>query len=118
MILGFIRDAQLELIDDFGAKKQLIQSLRERVDSLKDGSFELASGACEVLFIVGQTYLLSGARRLTWDELTQILEKLRNTVRAYLEELEQQKLIERTSSRPLRVWVSESGKALLFPEHA
>ena len=44
-----------------------------------------------------------------------MLEKSRNPVRAYLEELEQQKLIERTSSRPLRVRLSEAGKALLFP---
>lgn len=118
VILGFIYAAQRELLHDFGQKKQLIQSLRERVDGLKEGSSELGSDVCEVLFIVGQTYLLSGARGLTWDELTQMLEKSRNTVRAYLEELEQQKLIERTSSRPLRVRLSEVGKALLFPEHA
>ena len=71
-----------------------------------------------MLFIVGQTYLLSGGRGLSWDELTQMLEKSRNTVRAYLVELEQQKLVERTSSRPLRIRLSEAGKTLLFPEHA
>lgn len=118
VILGFIYDAQCELLDDFRQKRELIESLRERVDGLKDGSFELASGACDVLFIVGQTYLLSGGRGLSWDELTQMLEKSRNTVRAYLVELEQQKLVERTSSRPLRIRLSEAGKTLLFPEYA
>lgn len=118
VMLGFIRDAQLELIDDFGAKKQLMQLLYERVDRLKSGESELSSGALDVLFILGQTHLFSGGRGLSWDELTQTLEKSRNTVRAYLVELEQQKLIERTSSRPLRVRLSESGQALLFPEQA
>ncbi|MGH1978553.1 Fic family protein [Rothia sp. L_38] len=118
VILGFIRDAQLELIDDFEAKKQMMQLLHERVDGLKSGESELSAGALDALFILGQAHLFSGGRGIEWSDLAQILGKSRNTVRAYLVEVEQERLVERTSSRPLRVRLSEAGKALLFPGHA
>ncbi|MBF0808051.1 Fic family protein [Rothia nasimurium] len=118
VMLGFIRDAQLELIDDFEAKKQMMQLLYERVDRLKSGESELSAGALDVLFILGQVHLFSGGRGIEWGDLAQILGKSRNTVRAYLVDVEQERLVERTSSRPLRVRLSEAGKTLLFPGYA
>lgn len=113
VMLGFIRDAQVELISDFYAKKQLMDSLSQRVRTLPDERTELSSGAVESLFVLGQVHLFGGGVGLDWDSLTQVLGKSRNTVRAYIEELEKYRLIDRVSSRPLRFRLSQAGLALL-----
>ncbi|MGV3017689.1 Fic family protein [Rothia sp. 88186D007BW] len=118
VMLGFIRDAQLELISDFYAKKQLMNSLSARLNTLPQEREELSHGALESLFVLGQVHLFGGGSGLDWDTLTKVTEKSRNTVRSYIEELEQEKLIERVSSRPLRVRLSAHGKSLLFSEQA
>lgn len=116
VMLEFIRDAQLELISDFYAKKQLMSSLSNRVKTLHEKKKELSSGAIDALFVLGQIHLFGSGAGLEWETLRQLMEKSRNTVRAYIEELEKQELIGRTSSRPLRVRLSPAGQDLLFPD--
>lgn len=118
VMLGFIRDAQLELISDFYAKKQLMSSLSDRVNALPGEREELSRGAVDSLFVLGQVHLFGGGAGLDWDTLRQVMDRSRNTVRTYIEELEKQQLIERTSSRPLRFRLSRAGLEMLFPEHA
>ncbi len=116
VMLGFIRDAQLELISDFYAKKQLMNGLSNRIKTLHEKKKELSSGAIDALYVLGQVHLFGGGAGLEWETLRQLMEKSRNTVRAYIEELEKQELIGRTSSRPLRVRLSPAGRELLLLE--
>ncbi|ORC25014.1 hypothetical protein A7979_08880 [Rothia nasimurium] len=118
VMLDFIRDAQLELISDFYAKKQLMSSLSDRVNALPKEREELSRGAVDSLFVLGQVHLFGGGAGLDWVTLSQVMDRSRNTVRAYIEELEKQQLIERTSSRPLRFRLSRAGLEILFPKHA
>lgn len=113
VMMGFVRDAQMELINDFNAKKKLMSGLSERVDALPQERRELSGGAVGSLFILGQVYLFGGGRGLDWDTLTKVSGKSRNTVRSYIEELEKHDLIDRVSSRPLRFRLSRSGLTLL-----
>lgn len=116
VMLEFIRDAQLELISDFYAKKQLMSSLSNRIKTLHEKKKELSSGAIDALYVLGQVHLFGGGAGLEWEALRQVMEKSRNTVRAYIEELEKQEIIGRTSSRPLRVRLSSAGRELLLLE--
>lgn len=112
-MMSFVRDAQMELINDFYAKKKLMSSLSERVDALPQERRELSGGAVGSLFVLGQVYLFGGDMGLDWDTLTRVSGKSRNTVRSYIEELEKHELIDRVSSRPLRFRLSQAGVALL-----
>lgn len=112
-MMGFVRDAQMELINDFYAKKKLMSSLSARVLALHQERKDLSRGAVEALFVLGQVYLFGGDMGLDWDTLTRVSGKSRNTVRSYIEELEKHELIDRVSSRPLRFRLSQAGVALL-----
>lgn len=103
---------------DLGVVRLGFRHSRVRGRLPQAGESELSAGAIDALFILGQAHLFSGGRGIEWSDLAQILGKSRNTVRAYLVDVEQERLVERTSSRPLRVRLSEAGKALLFPGHA
>lgn len=50
-----------------------------------------------------------------WDRLAHAVGKSKTTVRHYLAVLEEQGLLLRLSSRPLRVKLSQAGNKLLFP---
>lgn len=114
-MLGFIRDAQQRLIDDFVDKKYLMEGLKFHVHHLSQ-SAELPQDTVSTLFILGQVHLFGGERGLDWDTLSEVIGKSRSTTRKYITELEERGLAQRVSSRPLRIRLSEKGLALLFPE--
>ncbi len=86
--------------------------LREREQELRR---ELSPHLVRALFVLSEAELFGDDSGVRWDHLTEALGKSRNTVRTYVAELEKRELIERVSSRPLKVRLTDSGKRLLFP---
>lgn len=116
VMLELLRDAQLHLIQDFNAKKELMEVLSQRVNTLMDEAEDLSKGAIDSLFVFGQAFLFGGSVGLEWDTLAGVLAKSKNTARKYIDELESAGLLQRASSRPLRLTLSKDGVAFLSLE--
>lgn len=117
-MLELVRDAQLYLVKDFSAKKELMKNLALQVEALQVSSTSLSKKAIDSLFIFGQVYLFGTAMGLEWTTLAEVLGRSRNTVRTSIDELETAGLLIRTSSRPLRLRLSDAGREMLFPQTA
>lgn len=115
VMLGFVRDAQQQLIKDFAQKKQQLDFLVERLEEL-GGQGQLADSLAGTLFVLGQVALFNPGFGISWDELAEAVGKSKRKTREYLAGLEEEGLVERISSKPLRVRLSQAGQALLFPD--
>ncbi len=115
VMLGFIRDAQQQLIKDFAQKKQRLDLLVGQLEEL-GGQGQLADSLVGTLFVLGQVALFSPGFGISWDELAEAVGKSKRKTREYLAALEEEELVERISSKPLRVRLSQAGRELLLLE--
>lgn len=115
VMLGFIRDAQQQLIKDFTQKKQQLDFLVERLEEL-GGQGQLADSLAGTLFVLGQVALFNPGFGISWDELAEAVGKSKRKTREDLAALEEDGLVERISSKPLRVRLSQAGRELLLLE--
>lgn len=114
--LQLVCSAQEDLIEDFEAKKLQMTSLRERLDVLGDGEFTGQDELLEMFFAFGQIELFGRESSISWDELAYALGFSKNKTREYIATAERGDYLERVSSRPLKLRLSQAGRELLFPE--
>lgn len=112
-MLGFIRDSQWELIEDITAKKERLEALAAQVLAIGEGDSELSAEGVNILFLLGQVYLFGSGGALDLDTLAEVSGRSKSTIRRYVSEVETAGLVERVSSRPLRLRLSRAGLTLL-----
>ncbi|PLS26236.1 Fic family protein [Bifidobacterium parmae] len=113
-ILGFVRKAQDELIDE----------LEVRVDRLDKGGavcerlereWNLSSKASSILYGVIQEELFDSSKSMSLDDAASQIGLSRQSARKYVGELLETGLVTRSGKRPLRIRVSESVRSVLSP---
>ena len=106
-ILGFIERAQASLIEELGVKVNQLDKAGDLRDELGK-KLGLSVNALDLLYAVMQEELFDTTKSLTLDDVVADLMLTKQTVRKYVEELDQAGLIKFVGRRPLRFEASET----------
>ena len=111
-VLGFIRQAQDELIDELGVKIDRLDKGKVICERLTE-RHGLASGATSLLYAVVQEELFDSYKSVSLEDAAALLGLSKQSARKYVGELLDVGLVERSGGRPLKVRASESLRAIL-----
>lgn len=115
-ILELIISAQEDLMDDLKVRNQQMADLRQQINIVQEQDSKTEPEIFLALFIMAQVELYGRETSISWDSLSAAMGKSRNTTRRYIKNLEDDGLIYRTSSKPLKVKLSDTARRLLFPD--
>ena len=111
-ILGFIQQAQDELIDELSIKVDQLDKGRILCTQLEK-RHALSRNAVSVLYGVIQEELFDSSKSMSLDEVAQHIGLSKQSARKYVEELLAAGLVVQTGKRPLKIQVAKSLRNVL-----
>lgn len=111
-ILGFIQQAQDELIDELSIKVDQLDKGRILCTQLEK-RHGLSRNAVSVLYGVIQEELFDSSKSMSLDEVAHHIGLSKQSARKYVEELLAAGLVVQTGKRPLKIQVSKSLRNVL-----
>lgn len=111
-ILGFIQQAQSELIDELGIKVDQLATGRTICERLEK-EHGLSANAVSVLYGVIQEELFDSSKPMSLDDAAHLIGLSKQSARKCVEELLVEGLVIQMGRRPLKIRSSESLKSVL-----
>lgn len=111
-ILGFIQQAQSELIDELGIKVDQLAKGRTICERLEK-EHGLSANAVSVLYGVIQEELFDSSKSMSLDDAAHLIGLSKQSARKCVEELLVEGLVVQAGKRPLKIQSSESLKSIL-----
>lgn len=105
-LLGLIHISQQELISDLKTRITRMESIRRACNQYHD-QFALSERATDMLLTLMQEETFDATQALSLDDLASIMQCSKQSVRNYLDELDQCGLIQFVSRKPIRVRIQE-----------
>ena len=115
-MLSMLFAAQMRLVESLSTRLRSLSTLSDRINELQETKEGLTEYQHKALFLLGQILLFGPRSGGTLDEISEFLDRSKNTVRPDLKDLVEKGLIKEIGKRPIVYSLTEQGEAFLHLE--